>query len=80
MRQRVAVARALIRRPDLLLLDEPYAGLDEASKDVVDEAVAEAAARGGTVLLATHDPLRGRRADRTVTMESGALRASERTS
>jgi heme exporter protein A len=79
MRQRVAVARALVRRPDLLLLDEPYAGLDEASKDVVDEAIAEAAARGATVLLATHDPLRGERADRTVIMESGVLRPSERT-
>jgi heme ABC exporter ATP-binding subunit CcmA len=79
MRQRVAVARALVRRPDLLLLDEPYAGLDEESKDVVDEAIAEAGARGATVLLATHDPLRGVGAGRAVTMESGVLRAAERT-
>jgi heme ABC exporter ATP-binding subunit CcmA len=75
MRQRVAVARALVRDPELLLLDEPYAGLDEASKDVVDEAISDAAARGRTVVLATHDPLRGDRADRAVIMEGGRVLA-----
>jgi heme exporter protein B len=61
MRQRVAVARALIRRPELLLLDEPYAGLDETSKDVVDRAIEASRAEGRTVMLATHDPARGPR-------------------
>jgi heme exporter protein CcmB len=73
MRQRVAVARALLRRPDLLLLDEPYAGLDEEAKEVVDEAVREAAREGRTVLLATHDPVRGSMATRTLRMESGRI-------
>jgi heme exporter protein A len=73
MRQRVAVARAVLRSPDLLLLDEPYAGLDAEAKEIVDEAIAEAAASGRTVVLATHDPTRGAMAGRTVFMDGGRL-------
>src|SRR5262249_2291686 len=74
MRQRVAVARVLVRDPDLVLLDEPYAGLDESSKDVVDAMIAELAAAGRTVVVATHDPVRGGRADRVVTVDGGRVR------
>jgi ABC-type multidrug transport system ATPase subunit len=73
MRQRVAVARALLREPDLLLLDEPYAGLDTSARDAVDGAVAEARDAGRTVLLATHDETRGALATRTVLMDGGRL-------
>jgi ABC-type multidrug transport system ATPase subunit len=73
MRQRVALARLLLRRPELLLLDEPYAGLDEEAKDLVDEVVAEAGAEGRTVVLATHDQSRGSVATRTLLMEGGRL-------
>lgn len=73
MRQRVAVARALLRRPDLLLLDEPYAGLDADAKDLVDQSVLEAQREGRTVLVATHDPTRGSMASRTVRMEGGRV-------
>jgi ABC-type multidrug transport system ATPase subunit len=73
MRQRVAVARAILRRPELLLLDEPYAGLDEEAKDVVDAIVQEAKADGRTVVLATHDPSRGSAATRTLFMDQGRL-------
>jgi len=73
MRQRVAVARALLRSPELLLLDEPYAGLDEEGKDVVDRVILAAHAEGRTVVLATHDPSRGTAANRTVFMDGGRL-------
>jgi heme exporter protein A len=73
MRQRVAVARMLLRRPDLLLLDEPYAGLDHEGKELVDEAIQEAQREGRTVLLATHDPTRGAMAGRTLAMDRGRL-------
>jgi ABC-type multidrug transport system ATPase subunit len=73
MRQRVAVARALLRSPHLLLLDEPYAGLDTEAKDVVDEAVLEAQRNGRTVVIATHDPTRGTMASRTVRMDGGRV-------
>jgi heme ABC exporter ATP-binding subunit CcmA len=71
MRQRVAVARALLRRPQLLLLDEPYAGLDQEAKDVVDRSIEAARADGRTVVVATHDPTRGTMASRTLFMDGG---------
>ncbi|HXY72473.1 MAG TPA: heme ABC exporter ATP-binding protein CcmA [Actinomycetota bacterium] len=73
MRQRVAVARATLREPALLLLDEPYAGLDDEAKEAVDALVARTAARGATVVLATHDPTRGGSAGRTLYMDGGRI-------
>jgi ABC-type multidrug transport system ATPase subunit len=73
MRQRVAVARAWLRRPELLLLDEPYAGLDDEAKAIVDDLAAETAARGDTVILATHDRTRGGAAARTIYVDGGRV-------
>ena len=73
MRQRVAVARASLRRPDLLLLDEPYAGLDTAARKAVDELVRATAGRGGTAIVATHDPGHEDLATRTLFMQDGRL-------
>ncbi len=73
MRQRLAVARIILRAPDLLLLDEPYAGLDAEAKEIVDDLIDEAKAKGRTVILATHDPTRGRNASRVVHMDGGRV-------
>jgi heme exporter protein A len=73
MRQRVALARALLRDVDLLLLDEPYAGLDADAGRIVDGAVRGTRERGRTVVLATHDPTRGGLATRTLSMDRGRV-------
>jgi len=54
-RRRCSFAALLVRRPELWLLDEPHAGLDEAGRDLVDELVAQAAEAGATVLFASHE-------------------------
>lgn len=55
--QRVAIARALARTPSLLLLDEPFSGLDGVLRDAVRGALLEDLRRlGTTVLVVTHDP------------------------
>jgi heme exporter protein A len=57
MQQRLALCRTLLHEPDLLLLDEPYAGLDEEGGALLDGEL-EALAGTRTLLLATHDPER----------------------
>ncbi|HEX2029863.1 MAG TPA: ABC transporter ATP-binding protein [Actinomycetota bacterium] len=73
MRQRVALARALARDPELLLLDEPYAGLDERARRAVAELVGRVRDRGGTTIVASHDPSGATMADRVLHMDAGRL-------
>ena len=72
--QRVAIARALVNDPPLLLADEPTGNLDpELALDIMD-IIADAHARGTTVIVATHDPtLLERYAHRRLLLEGGRL-------
>ncbi len=55
MRQRVALERALLHEPRLVLLDEPFTGLDEASRLALSNRLRELRTDGRMILLATHD-------------------------
>ncbi len=54
-RRRTSIAVAAARRPELWLLDEPHAGLDQSGRDIVDALITDAAASGGAVLVASHE-------------------------
>ncbi|MBS3784001.1 MAG: ATP-binding cassette domain-containing protein, partial [Anaerolineae bacterium] len=54
MKQRLAVARAVLHRPQILLLDEPYTGLDPQAIGTLRDLLAELAGEGCTILLTTH--------------------------
>lgn len=72
-RQRIAIARAAVRKAPLLLLDEPTNGLDEASERTVVEAL-ERLADGRTTFLVTHDLRLASRADIIVYLDEGGVR------
>ena len=74
-RQRVAIARAVSCRPRLLVADEPTAHQDERRADLVMDALREVAARGGAVLVATHDERLLARVDRTLHILDGIVSA-----
>ena len=58
MAQRLAIARAMIHDPGILLLDEPYTGLDQDASLVLDTILKEIAAQGRTVVMTSHDLVR----------------------
>jgi len=59
--QRLALARALARDPDVLFLDEPSASLDPAATKAIEDIVRDIAARGVKVMMSTHDLAQARR-------------------
>jgi manganese/iron transport system ATP-binding protein/manganese/zinc/iron transport system ATP- binding protein len=65
-RQRVLVARALVQDARLLLLDEPFAGVDRASEEAIMGILDELRAEGRVLLVATHDIEQARRWDRVL--------------
>ena len=71
-RRRTALAVAAARRPELWLLDEPHAGLDQDGRSAVDSLISDAASAGGAVLVASHELERaGAVVDRTVSIAGG---------
>ncbi len=77
MKQRLALARALVHEPPLLFLDEPTSGLDPEAAQQVNELIASLSQRSGqTILLATHNLLEAQRlCDRVAVMNKGRILA-----
>lgn len=71
--RRMAVARALLMKPEVLLADEPTAGLDEENVELVMELLRSAADEGASVLLVTHENEARKYADRVLAMDGGRL-------
>jgi ABC-2 type transport system ATP-binding protein len=79
VRQRVAILRALVHKPPILLLDEPSAGLDTAGTDWLAELLKERRDGGCAICFATHDErLTDRLASRVVQLHSGRLHEIDR--
>lgn len=71
--QRVAIARSLLRRPRVLLADEPTGNLDSASGSVVLSLLRRLVDDGQTAVMVTHDPAAAAAADRIVFLRDGEI-------
>ena len=76
-KQKVAIARALVNRPSLLLADEPTGNLDTKSGDELMEILTRLNREGTTIVLVTHNPAIARRAKKVVTIIDGRLVSKE---
>ena len=74
LRQKAAIALAFVRPFDLLLVDEPFVGLDQAGKEALLVLFDEAHARGATLVVATHELSFVHRADRLIALADGEVR------
>jgi heme exporter protein A len=55
MQQRLAIGRAVLHDPEIILFDEPYTGLDQDASEMLDEALRAVAAKGRTIVMTSHD-------------------------
>ncbi len=72
-RQRALLAQALVQRADLVLLDEPMAGLDAASRALVADAVVQLTASGAAVVAVTHELAEFREVDAVLRLADGVM-------
>jgi len=74
LHQRLGIARVMLHDPSLILLDEPYTGLDANAVEVLNQMLDEASAAGKTIILTTHDLEQGLRgATRAAIIDKGKL-------
>ncbi len=73
LRQKAAIAIAMVRPFEVMLVDEPFVGLDQAGKDTLLELLDEVAAGGATLLVATHELAFVHRVQRLLALRDGAL-------
>ena len=70
----MGIAWLLLRRPEIWLLDEPYASVDSAGREFLENIIGDAAKAGATVILSSHDDLKlGKQKFRTITMAGGRV-------
>jgi putative ABC transport system ATP-binding protein len=69
----VAVARALVIEPDVVLADEPIAEVDSENAELILEALSEVSRRGGAVICATHNPAALPYSTRVVLLRDGRI-------
>jgi heme exporter protein A len=80
MQQRLAIGRAILHRPDILLFDEPHTGLDQEAAAMLDSLLREIASASRTVVMTSHDISRAADlADRVDILSKGVITASEST-
>ena len=78
-RRRTSIAVVLARNPELWLLDEPHAGLDQEGRDLLDGVVRDAARAGATVLVASHELQRATAlAHRSIIIAGGRVYAPQK--
>jgi len=74
MKQRLAIARALVHRPKLLLMDEPFTGLDEPASQALVATLRAFVGDGGAIVMSTHDVERAfEAATRAIILERGSV-------
>jgi heme exporter protein A len=77
MQQRLAIGRAILHNPDVLLLDEPHTGLDQDACDMLDGVLRDVAVSGRTVVMTSHDFVRAQNlASRFDVLSRGRIVAS----
>jgi heme exporter protein A len=77
MQQRLAIGRAILHNPTILLLDEPHTGLDQAAGEILDRILQEVALEGRTVVMTSHDLIRSAElASRLVLLSKGKISSS----